>query len=137
MGKLTYKLVQRKNPIDKTLKWYPQATRYTTIGKEEVLDLAVQNSNIERSVIETAMLALQEAITTFFVNGHNIQFWPLGSFFSTLKSKGSATENGFMASDIEKLRIRFVPGPLLKKSVSLKQMQFEREEDPEPEEAGA
>ena len=37
MGKLTYKMVQRKNPIDKTLKWYPQATRYTTIGKEEVL----------------------------------------------------------------------------------------------------
>lgn len=134
MPKLQYYVKARKSPIDKSVKYYAQVRKYTTLSTREVLDLAAQNSNIDRGLIESVMYALQEAIVTFFTNGHNLQFWPLGSFFSTLKSKGAETAQAFQASDIESLRVRFVPGPLLKMSASLNNMKFELVEPEEEEE---
>lgn len=125
MPKLQYYVIPRKNPIDKSTKFYAQARKYTSLSTKDVLDLAAQNSNVDRGLIESVMYALQEAIVTFFTNGHNLQFWPLGSFFSTIKSEGAENAAAFTAGNIKSLRIRFVPGPLLKMSSSLNNVKFE------------
>lgn len=114
MAELKYKARALKNPMTKAVAWYPVKVTYSNIGERDIIDYAVQNSNIERSVLEQAMIGLEEAINNFLTNGHNIQFWPLGSFFTAIRSKGSNTEKEVTAAKIKSLRIGFVASPQLK-----------------------
>lgn len=125
MATIKFKVVPRKNPLNKIVKYYPQKLTYSNIGPNDVVDYAVQNSNIERSVIEQAMIGLEEAINNFLLNGHNIQFWPLGSFFTTITSRGASDPKEFKPSLIRKLRINFTPSPQLKKKCTRNMVNLE------------
>lgn len=118
MAELKYKPIARKNPVTKEVKWYAEKVTYSNIGEREIIDYAVQNSNIERSVIEQAMIGLEEAINNFLINGHNLQFWPLGSFYTTIRSEGTVSPGDFNAKNIKRLNIVFVPSPLVKGNAS-------------------
>lgn len=126
MGKIRYTVIPRKDPITKQMGYVASAKTYSNIGKEAVLDYAVQNSNIERSVIEQVAIGLEEAIVNFLCNGHNIQFWPLGSFRMTISSFGAETEDKFLPAMIRRTFVRFVPAPSLKKAFSKRNMSFEK-----------
>lgn len=118
MAELKYKPIARKNPVTKEVKWYAEKVTYSNIGEREIIDYAVQNSNIERSVIEQAMIGLEEAINNFLINGHNLQFWPLGSFYTTIRSLGALMPDEFTAKNIKRLNIVFVPSPWVKGNAS-------------------
>lgn len=118
MAELKFKPIARKNPVTKEVKWYAEKVTYSNIGEREIIDYAVQNSNVERSVIEQAMIGLEEAINNFLINGHNLQFWPLGSFYTTIRSLGAESPGDFNAKNIKRLNIVFVPSPLVKGNAS-------------------
>lgn len=118
MAELKFKPIARKNPVTKEVKWYADKVTYSNIGEREIIDYAVQNSNIERSVIEQAMIGLEEAINNFLINGHNLQFWPLGSFYTTIRSEGTEIPGDFTAKNIKRLNIVFVPSPWVKGKAS-------------------
>lgn len=132
MAKIRYRIIPRKDPVTKVVGYGASAQSYSNIGKEAVLDYAVQNSNIERSVIEQVAIGLEEAIVNFLCNGHNLQFWPLGSFRMTINSKGSQEEAEFDSSLIQKTNVRFTPSPTLKRDFSKRNVSFERIEFVEP-----
>lgn len=126
MAKMRYYAIARKNPLDQSISYYATNKIYTNIGEQQIIDYAVQNSNVERSVIEQAMVGLEEAIYTFLCNGHNLQFWPLGSFRIVISGKGEITAAEVSASSITSARIVFLPSPLLKGHFNPHHIGFER-----------
>lgn len=133
MAKMRYYAIARKSPVNKSISYYATNKIYTNINAEAVVDYAVQNSNIERSVIEQAMVGLQEGINTFLCNGHPLQFWPLGSFRITITGKGVSSPAEVTASTIKGARIVFVPSPLVKGKFNPHEVSFEKLEGEEAE----
>ena len=124
MPTLKYYITERENPITRSKIYYAQKVTYSNIGEREVVDYAVQNSNIERSVIEQVMIGLEEAVNNFLLNGHNLQLWPLGSFFTTISSRSAESAEAFLPSNIKGVNIRFVPSPQLRAACSPQKMSF-------------
>lgn len=116
MAELAYEVVSCKNPQTKALGYRARVKTYSNIGEKEIIDYAVQNSNIERSVIEQVMYGLEEAIINFLLNGHNIQFWPLGCFYTTVHSRGTATPEAFTSANISGLHVVFRASPDIRKN---------------------
>lgn len=133
MAKMRYYAIARKSPVDNSISYYATNKIYTNINADAVVDYAVQNSNIDRSVIEQAMVGLQEGINTFLCNGHPLQFWPLGSFRITISGKGVASPEAVTASTIKHARIVFVPSPLVKGEFNPHEVSFEKLESEEAE----
>lgn len=88
------------------------------MDKEQVVDYAVENSNVERSVVEAAMSGLTQMISQLVLNGHNITVDGLGCFFLTNSSKGSEKEADVTADNVKKAYVRFRPCSRLKKDLA-------------------
>ena len=124
MPTLKYYVAERVNPVTRSKIFFAQKVTYSNIGEREVVDYAVQNSNIERSVLEQVMIGLEEAVNNFLLNGHNLQLWPLGSFFTTISSRSAGSAKAFLPSNIKGVNIRFVPSPQLRAACSPQKMSF-------------
>ena len=61
MGTLRYKVVKRRNPMTAAVSYGPRLLRYTLIKADDVVERAAQNSNIDRGLLEAAMVGFQEA----------------------------------------------------------------------------
>lgn len=123
-GNSKYRSREHKNPITHTVKFYPEVVHYSNIGEEQLLDYAVLNSNIERSVIEQCMIAFEEAVETFLLNGHNLQFWPLGSFYTCLRGIGAERREDVQAKNVRWLTLAFVSAPHIKKMLNKQLITF-------------
>lgn len=130
MSKVKFSVIKRKNPQDPTAdgKFYPIVKSYGCISKEDVIERAVLNSNIDQAVIESVMVGMGEAFENFLLNGHNIQAWPLGSFnvrvSSNIYASTEELEKAGVDAAVRKIRIRYLPSPSLKNE--LKKLKFEK-----------
>lgn len=129
MAKMRFTAVPRKNPKDKSVAYYPIQKIYSNIGANDIVNYAVQNSNIDRGVLEQAMLGLEEAVFTFLCNGHNLQFWPLGSFRIGMHGRPAPTPEEVTAANIKQTRVIFTPSPLIKGDFAKHNVSFERVEN--------
>lgn len=130
MGTLRYKVVMRKNPMTKETLYYGALTQYSRISEKDIVDYAVQNSNMERATLETAMYGLEEAIKNFLLNGHNLQLTPLGTRGVYLSSRGTPTPEEFTSTCIRGAHIRFFPSPDLRRMTQKENMRFIRTSGP-------
>lgn len=124
MGALYYTVIPRKNPVNKEVKYYAQVKNYTPIDKNKIIELAEKNSNINRTILEAVFSAWERAMANYFTRGHNMQLWPLGSFYSTIKSRGASTPDNFSAGNIKGLKMNFVASPALKYLAMKENMSF-------------
>lgn len=120
MGKTTYNLVERKNPVTKQYNFHAQQVRYSNIGATDIVKYAAENSCIDAAMINTVMQAWQQVMRMYFVNGHNVICHPLGSFVSTIRSKATETAEEFSAANINGLYLTFRPGRDLRIAKDLK-----------------
>lgn len=127
MGKTSYKLIARKNPVTKEFAYHAQQVRYSQIKAEDIVDYAAKNSCIDRAMIQTVMTAWQQVMRMYFVNGHNVTCYPLGSFISTIRSAGSASVDTFDAATLIKgMYMTFRPCRPLRLAKALKNNSFSR-----------
>ena len=120
MGKSSYHLISRKNPITKQYTYSAQIDRYSNIGPEEVVKYAAQNSCIDEAMIKTVMTAWQQVMRMYFLNGHNVICHPLGSFISTIRCASVAEPEDFTSDMIRGMYITFRPARALRLAKSLK-----------------
>lgn len=114
MGTLRYKVVKRRNPMTAAVSYGPRLLRYTLIKADDVVERAAQNSNIDRGLLEAAMVGFQEAVRNFIMNGHNLQLFPLGSFcVSLLSTEGTDTPEAVSARQIKGAHLWFRSSPTL------------------------
>ena len=76
---LKYKVIQRKNPIDKSVKYYAQEVEQTQMSFAEAL-----------------------------LDGKSVSLGDLGSLHTTIKSKGAATAKDFEPKLLRNIMIRWV-----------------------------
>lgn len=126
MGKISYRLVQRKNPLTKDYLYYATNVQYSNIGEKDIVKYAAESSCIEAATIKSVMSAWQQVMRMYFTNGHNVICHPLGSFVSTIKSKLAASEDDWNASYIRGLYLRFRPGTELRFAKANKNNSFVR-----------
>ena len=126
MGALYYTVIPRKNPINKQVKYYAQVKNYTPIDKKKIIELAEKNSNINRTILEAVFTAWERAMANYFTRGHNVQLWPLGSFYGVLKSAGALSYDEFSTSYIKQYKMAFVASPQLKRAALKENMSFLR-----------
>ena len=114
MGTLRYKVVKRRNPMTAAVSYGPRLLRYTLIKADDVVERAAQNSNIDRGLLEAAMVGFQEAVRNFIMNGHNLLLFPLGSFcVSLLSTEGADTPEAVSARQIKGAYLWFRSSPTL------------------------
>jgi hypothetical protein len=126
MGKITYKVVTRKNPVTKEMAQYATQVRYSQIPSSEIVKYAAQISCIDESLIQSVMLAWQQVMRMYFVNGHNVICHPLGSFQANIRSRGAESLEEFTSANIRGLSLSFRTGKSLTNARDLKNNSFTR-----------
>lgn len=122
MGTIRFKVVPKKNPIDKSVKYYAQPVLYSQISREDIVEAAQRNTSIPRAYLDMAYDALINEVENFVMNGHSVQIPNLGTISCRINGMGVEEEASYDASYIQKVGFTFLPDPYIKKL--LKKVQF-------------
>ena len=105
---LKYKVIQRKNPIDKSVKYYAQEVEQTQMSFATLCDKISHSSTATAAdasaVIKEACVHALEAL----LDGKRVSLGDLGSLHTTIKSKGAATAKDFEPKLLRNIMIRWV-----------------------------
>ena len=105
---LKYNVVPRKNPIDKTIKYYAQLAPVTPVKLDALCESISGQCTVTSHDVKAVISALEEQLVNFLRNGNSVRLGDLGSFRPIIKSKGAADAESFSADLIEKVKIRFL-----------------------------
>jgi predicted histone-like DNA-binding protein len=122
---MKYKLIERGNPRNPAdaKKWYANPVN---AGKLTIKDFASEiagRSSLTRGDIENVLSNFLDELPTFLEIGMSIQLGDFGTMRLSLSSEGTETSNEFTADKIKGVRVVFIPGADLKKS--LKNVKYE------------
>lgn len=109
MAKILFTAIPRKDPTDKSIKYYPVQVPSPRVMTPELINYISENSQLPRAVVPAALAAIQKSIVNFVLNGHSVTIPRLGTFTATVRGKGQATAEAVRATDIEKVYCRFRP----------------------------
>lgn len=114
-GTIRVKVIARKSPKDRSIKYYGNVDLYSQIGRAQILEAAQRNSQIPKSYLDQTFDALEVEIENFVMNGHSITLDGLGTITSTLHSRGKATQDLVVADDINRVKFGFRAASNLRK----------------------
>ncbi len=111
---IKYKVIPRKNPISKTVKYYAQAETATPVKLAFLADAISKQSTVTVHDVKAVLSALEEHIVNHLINGASIRLGDLGNFRISLRSSGTETEKDFTSSEIKGLKCIFKPSTNMK-----------------------
>lgn len=114
-GTIRVKVLARKNPKDRSIKYYGNVDLYSQIGRAQILEAAQRNSQIPKSYLDQAFDALEVEIENFVMNGHSITLDGLGTITSTLHSRGAESEALVIADCVKRVKFGFRAASSLRK----------------------
>ena len=79
--------IQKKNPQNGTLAWYPQISVNATVTADDVIVGIVEKCTLTKVDVKAVLIALEEVIIEQLKNGNSVRFGSLGSFRPTLKTR--------------------------------------------------
>ena len=99
--------------------------RYSTMKSDDIVNYCAQNSIVPKSYLAASMVALSQCIENFLLNGHSVEFPNLGIF--SLTSSGFTVSDPMMAglTQLQRLKVRFLPNPKLKSMVEQTTLDFD------------
>lgn len=106
-GTIRVKVLPRKSPKDRSIKYYGNVDLYSQIGRAQILEAAQRNSQIPKSYLDQTFDALEVEIENFVMNGHSITLDGLGTITSTLHSVGRANVDDVNADVIKRVKFGF------------------------------
>jgi predicted histone-like DNA-binding protein len=126
--KAKFKVQERKDPRDPALpaKYYPEVVSNETIGLRQLISDIVDMTSTSSSDIMAILEALMHLIPKYLKRGLRVSLGEFGRYFLSISGEGKEKEEDVDASAISKIRIRFLPGTLLRKY--MKDVEFERAE---------
>lgn len=122
MGVIRYKVVEKRNPIDGSVKYYAQPELYSQISKQDIIEAAQRNTSIPRAYLDMAYDALINEVENFVMNGHSVQIPNLGTISCRIRGNGSESRATYTTDLIIKVGFTFLPDAYIKKL--LKKIQF-------------
>ena len=132
---IPYKVIPRKSPRDRSIKYYGvQHTRQ--MSEQDFVERIVQKNTVTRADVLAVIASIREELVYSIRNGNSVTLPEIGTFGFTIKTRGAETKAKFVADNIKSLLVRFKPSSKLKYDVQVgnPQVKFYNEEEPEPEE---
>lgn len=114
---ITYVIKAKKNPITKTVKYYPQVAPVTPLVLDDVVDKISGQCTVTEHDIKAVLSALQEQIIVALREGNSVRLGDLGSFRLTINGTGADTREAVTADDIKRLRVRYTMSARLRASL--------------------
>lgn len=105
---LKYNVVPKKNPIDKTTKFYARLTPVTPIKLSALCESISSQCTVTSHDVKAVISALEEQLVYYLRNGNSVRLGDLGSFRPMIKSQGAESAEKFSPSMIQKVKIRFL-----------------------------
>ncbi|MDR2795416.1 MAG: HU family DNA-binding protein [Spirochaetaceae bacterium] len=120
------KKIQRKNPQNTaSVKWYLTQEKVGVVGMTEIAREIEERSALSFGDVQSALSNLVEILPVFLKLGHTIKLERFGSFRVSVTSRGTATADELSARHVKRLKLIFLPGKELKRS--LEDVSFEIE----------
>ena len=110
MAKLQFYPLKRKNPVDKTEKYYAQKSTYTNIPTAVLCRRIVENTAVPPGVVRAAVTAIVDSVANFVCNGHSVQLGELMSMRPTVQTTGSDYASVFRAEMVKRVMVRVAWG---------------------------
>ena len=107
----------RKNPVTKSVAWYPQAAHVEALSLEDITERISLTCTVTEHDIKAVLSALQEQIVFALRNGNSVRLGDLGSFRLTMQGSPCETREEVSAEKIRRLRVRFTSGSRLRSSL--------------------
>lgn len=86
--------IQKKNPINKQLAWYPWLIVGSTLHTKDVVEGIVEKCTLTRPDIVACLAAFSEVIREQIRNGNSVKLDELGTFSPTITSRFWNEEKG-------------------------------------------
>lgn len=84
---ISWKKIQRRNPQNGTLAWYPTISVNSAVSADDVIVGIVEKCTLTKVDVKAVLIALEEVIIEQLKNGNSVRFGNLGSFRPTLKTR--------------------------------------------------
>lgn len=114
MAKLSFYPIARRNPVTKTVLWYPQKITYTNIAPMQLVQRIVANTGIPSASINAAVSAITDSVINFVLNGHSVQIGDIMSIRATVSSRGELAKQDVTAKSVKKVNFRVAWGTEIK-----------------------
>jgi predicted histone-like DNA-binding protein len=114
-----FKIHQRRNPLEPTAppKWYGSVK---SIGRYSLYKLATRisrESTISQADVYAVLTSFLGVVPLVLDDGYIVDLGEFGSFRVTISSEGAETEAEYTVANINKRKILFTPGKLLKHAI--------------------
>ncbi len=117
---IKYKLVKTSTPGvtgGGAYKYYARACERKKAGINEIADVLSKRSSLSKSDIVATLIGLEDIIPELLLDNHTVELGDLGTFSLHLKSEGSDVPRVDAYRLIKDVKIHFLPGKELKRSV--------------------
>ena len=84
---ISWNKIQKKNPQNGTLAWYPQISVNATVTADDVIIGIVEKCTLTKVDVKAVLVALEEVVIEQLKNGNSVRFGNLGSFRPSLKTR--------------------------------------------------
>lgn len=88
-------------------KYVTTVVRYSTIGSEDLIKMASENSGIPKAQMAASFYALSQQMEQFVLNGHALEIGSLGTLYLASKAKASDSEKGAGVDSLVRISIKF------------------------------
>ncbi|MDR2782987.1 MAG: hypothetical protein LBB48_03960 [Treponema sp.] len=110
--------VLRKNPQDMTqAKWYLTQEKSGSVGMQAIAKEIEGRSALSLGDVRSVLSNLAEVLPTFLKLGQSVNLEGFGSFRISVSSEGAATPEELTARRVKGVKLAFLPGAGLKRSL--------------------
>lgn len=117
---MNYRVVGRKNPMTKNVKFYPTLTPVLPMTADKVIARIEKKCTLASADIKAVVDALETELIECLQLGMSIRLGDLGSFRPSLRSSGSLSKEDVTAANIKSVHIVFTPSAKLRSAMNVR-----------------
>lgn len=114
---IRYKVIPRKSPKDRSVKYYG-VQRSTQMSASQFIENIVQTNTVTRADVLAVLASIKQELVNCIRNGQSVTLGEIGTFRFTIKTRGAETKDKFVADNIKKVSVRFLPSSEFKYDTS-------------------
>lgn len=122
------KVIARKNPLDKSVKYYMTTNSAGYVALEGVAKQIEKISTVSSADIKAVLDSLQHVVIENLKNGLSVRLGDLGSFRATLTSKGVSKKEEAATNLIKGIHVAFTKSATMAKELAVGNVTFNRTE---------
>lgn len=111
---IKYYVVPRKNPMNKSVKYYGQMIAPQTVTLDTIASSIAARNTLTRPDILAVLAALQEEVISHLQQGHSVRLGDLGSMRASLSCTGALAKDTFTSKNIMRVKVVFYASPAIK-----------------------